>query len=310
MTERQILEELVEEMGKEEMWLQRYQIEDLKVGRMWQNNDILRPCMEVKFRGIPYTSCIDFSEHLKEYRHYGKEDCFGTPDWDGLLFFTLKELEKCRLGVRMLEGKSPAELGRWVYPVLVSRERNRIGLRDCPCLEFQDLAVTLRLRTPSEDRKQRGFLIRKNLLAEWKVPEEDLFRMAMENMDRDYPAVISGLTQLIRQVLAEDGEKNAPPVPESGAFYAGNSARVYGAATVLDPKNLAYFYEFIGEDYYLIPSSIDEMILFPESKGKGREAEIRSLLYRVNREIPGRIVLSDSLYFYRHEEEKISEILP
>ena len=75
-------------------------------------------------------------------------------------------------------------------------------------------------------------------------------------------------------------------------------------------------YETVGEAYYLIPSSMDELLAIPvgfasdpeQEEGSGEESpadRLKEIIQEVNTEVLNRTeILSDSLYYYSVEEDR------
>lgn len=80
-------------------------------------------------------------------------------------------------------------------------------------------------------------------------------------------------------------------------WVLGNDAWLFGATSLLFPGVLAKFGERIGRNFYILPSSIHEVILLPEGR-----AETRALLYDMvqssNRTLEPARFLSNSVYYY------------
>ena len=84
-----------------------------------------------------------------------------------------------------------------------------------------------------------------------------------------------------------------------------NVSRCRGAACILYEDTLRRAAEEYGEDFYILPSSVHEVILFPVSEEKHPE-RLRDIVREVNRtQILPEEVLSDNVYYYRRKERKI-----
>ena len=65
-------------------------------------------------------------------------------------------------------------------------------------------------------------------------------------------------------------------------------------------------YEEIGENYYLLPSSIHEMIIVPESNSPSRE-HLNEMITEVNQtQVDEEEFLSDCVYYYNSSTKTLS----
>jgi hypothetical protein len=63
--------------------------------------------------------------------------------------------------------------------------------------------------------------------------------------------------------------------------------------------------EMLKEDYFVLPSSIHEVIVVPESKGLDAE-EMCKMVKEINEtQVAPEEVLSDHAYFYRRKERQL-----
>ena len=67
----------------------------------------------------------------------------------------------------------------------------------------------------------------------------------------------------------------------SGMHILSNSRKMFGAGVIIAPKVQRMCLEQLGESFYILPSSIHELILLPESLATTR-AELDQLIREVN----------------------------
>ena len=84
-----------------------------------------------------------------------------------------------------------------------------------------------------------------------------------------------------------------------------NESGYLGAAVILYSDVLKKEYERLGENFYIIPSSIHEIIVVPESFGMNR-IEMENMLRSINAsDVREEEILSDYVYYYMGKEERI-----
>lgn len=170
---------------------------------------------------------------------------------------------------------------------LVNAEKNKELLKEVPHLKFLDLAVVLRMLVGEDQCEFASALIRKNSLKSFGLNEFDLFRKCFKNLESGFmKPEIQGLE-----------EKLFGKSEEELAFVVTNEYGRYGAIEIFNPQVQEKVYQKIGGDYYIIPSSLHEVICCPvkDADVKG----LHELLMTVNRtSVPIEEQLSDSLYRY------------
>lgn len=240
---------------------------------------------------------------------YEEQDGAETPDVDFLMDY---EKAKKRLA-----------------PKLVNREKNREMLKDMPYREFLDMAVVFYCFVESPLSGTAAVMIKNAHVREWKVSVDRLYLDALENAERMLPGTIRSMEELFaRMVLEEDipiwewreeGEEDFPKlegVPEGGTeggepapipfLVLTNNRRYLGAACILYAGLLAEFAQKRKENFYILPSSVHEVILLPESR-VGRQEKLIQMVEEVNRtQLAPEEVLSDTVYYYDRISGKIS----
>lgn len=156
----------------------------------------------------------------------------------------------------------------------------------------------------------------------WHVTEKELFQTAWSNTAILFPASLKKLTQIIADISGNHVEKAHTEASE--LFYENdplpfdwyvltNCHSLYGAAAISYKGLSDRLYRRFGKPFYAIPSSIHEMILYPEPedtelKNKFCPEYIKEILFFVNRNnLEPNEYLSDSLYYYDGKELIITE---
>jgi hypothetical protein len=143
-------------------------------------------------------------------------------------------------------------------------------------------------------------VITDKLLEETGMTEDELFDRAIRNTAKKYPPVLQDLAESACSLPDEcDNLFIAPAVktpPGTGpGFVLTNSRFFWGACALFYPGVMARLYELIGGDFYVLPSSVHELILLAaEDQDPQQLAElVRSANRSVVRENE---VLADDLY--------------
>lgn len=193
---------------------------------------------------------------------------------------------------------------------LFGRAGNEAFLEDLPYVEFLDMAVCF-YYVDEADREGLNKLLTVNngLMKRWGTDTEELFRLASQNTPRIFPGECRALDQMIMKLMSLDmggGEGKCPGFSFEGfpIQVLSNSQRYYGAACILYPGLLERTAEREGS-FYIIPSSIHEVILVEEEGVKSVD-KMKEMVCQVNREVlEPEEVLTDSLYYYDAAEKKV-----
>ena len=195
---------------------------------------------------------------------------------------------------------------------LVNTEKNRVLLEDIPHIEFLDLSIVFQCLVSQEDLGTASILIHNVHLKLWDISVEELYQAAKENTRHLQGYEIKSMTDVLYEIMkTEDGEefddddyisKLSDSVP---MYVLSNKSRVEGAACMLYPDLIQDFADAIDSSFYIIPSSIHELLLLPAEHDE-ESREIKSMIREINdTQVSEEEILSYSLYFYDREKGKI-----
>lgn len=218
---------------------------------------------------------------------------------------------------------------------IVSSEKNKELLKLIPHIPFLDLAVVFYCYVPENSLGNATILIYNNHLKLWGVSLESLYEDAKANTKRILPAKIVPIEQMMEEIFAEDlkrefrktEEKEFLPkedwfdhaakqllssvveVPESSdMFVMGNNKKLFGAATMLYEDVLSAVAEKFRKNIFILPSSIHELILLPDT-GEQEPEELGSMVKEINEtQVDAEEVLTNSVYYYSRESKKVSRV--
>ena len=168
---------------------------------------------------------------------------------------------------------------------LIRRDANEELLKQIPYEPFLDLAVVYYIQIDNTRFGSAAIQIRNEHLRYWRVEKEEIRRLAEKNTPRIYPAQIQ---QIVRFM-----------------YVATNEQCSLGAAVMRYPDFREKVRGMIRGDFYILPSSIHEVILVPESFGLEPE-RMAEMVKEINQTgVAPEEVLSDSVYYFDGEEIRI-----
>ena len=176
-----------------------------------------------------------------------------------------------------------------IVPRLVSFSGNEDMLERRAFVPYLNLAVVFIYVISSKEDELVSFAINDEQVRTWGVSRKKIFCDSIETSMKLFPPLIESIKEALPLVRDEDFKP----------FYVlTNSRKQYGAACVLYDNVLSDFADEIGESFYLIPSSVHEMLLIPESFNIDVR-EMKQMLIEVNDSVlKPEEVLSDRVYFF------------
>lgn len=199
----------------------------------------------------------------------------------------------------------------YIYIGLVNLERNSEVLMNRPHREFLDLAIVYYIDITKVDDNCKGMgclqvVITDDLMEQYRMNEEELYELAMKNTNDIKPKckylhdIISSSFQSEDSIL-----EDIPGIKNYNVMYLTNENNCKGSAMVFNNKVLNYASEKLGGDYYILPSSIHELILVSALADMPKEA-MYNMVHEVNmNSVCPEDYLSDSIYYYDSSDQKI-----
>ena len=188
---------------------------------------------------------------------------------------------------------------------VVSAEVNKELLETVPHQVLEDMAVVYRFVLSTGENGNASCLVSNQMLETMGVTPEQLFADAAEIAPKKNPTEIKGMSQLMAEMMGPEtaqmlGIALVDPEDEM-MFVASNPNKLNGAAVLTYPGFLEQAAEQLGGDFYVLPSSIHEIILLPE-RGDMCPRELENMVQEVNAtQVAPEDKLSDNVYHYDSE---------
>jgi len=187
---------------------------------------------------------------------------------------------------------------------LVNREKNIKLLEKIPYVDYMDLVIVFYYLAQDEVSGNATILIHNSHMKMWGVTLEEVYKQARKNTPQLLPAAITGMKEIIMQMIGEGAEKEDLFEEEIPMYVMTNSMKMNGAATMAYPNVVRNFANAIGKNVYIIPSSVHEVILVPENGKEGYR--LNDMVREVNEtQVDPKEVLADHVYYYDREENSI-----
>lgn len=271
------------------------------------NNSVIRSALLIKEPGRRYAPNIYLDSFYSRY--------LSGEDFQEMLeeILQLYELNKNNLQFDLELLTSFDCMRDRIIMRLMNYERNRKLLEDCPYLMWQDLAVTFRWVASQDEEGVSSSLIGCDLMKSWGTSPEELYELARENMPRCFPARVMNMYDMIEcmhqnqdddeeldDLMTEDLDNLIP------LFVMSNEQKINGATAVLYPDMLKTLSLQCHGNFYILPSSVHELIVLPYPRADQGET-LKGMVKNVNEEvISNDDYLSDHVYYYDCISESIT----
>ena len=317
--------ELLEFAKKVQKALQEYYGDEaqIKSQQVYKNNGILLHgvCVMEKDKNVAPTIYLN-----ELYRQYENGETFGNvikqiiemnEDYKvtknfNMNFFLDYENVKKRLVLRLIHG-----------------EKNKELLKSLPHQKYMDLAVVCYCMVESEEIGAGTILIHKNHMEEWHIDEETLFHDAFFNSPKIEPYQIMKMSDMVKMIIEnmiaeqaenfcldeEQKEEFMEKMRESMVakvesqnipmYVLTNASRYYGAACILYPNVLEKIEQLFQDDFYILPSSVHEVILLGKKESMD-SCSLNEMIQEINQTQVARDEwLSDHTYLYQKKDKRL-----
>ena len=179
---------------------------------------------------------------------------------------------------------------------LIHAKKNEVLLKSMPYIAYLDFAIVFYILFEVDESGTATIPITHELTQLWGVSLDEIQQNAFCNAPTLLPASFKPMQIVINELMGTNCVEGE--CIEDLMFVLTNSLRTFGAACILYDGILDKISEEIGENFYILPSSIHEMIIVPESSSPSR-AHLDEMITEVNQtQVDEEEVLSDCVYYY------------
>lgn len=174
------------------------------------------------------------------------------------------------------------------------------------CRYFADIPCNARIQLAPGEESFASIVINENILKGWGKEFEEVFKDAMDNT----PNVCRTTIQPMGEALGDLGfpdEMNGEDIDM--LLVVSNDKKIDGAANIFLPGVMEEVARRVGGSYFIIPSSVHEVLVHPVIPDvNGTEESVyrlEELIRDVNREaVADDEILSNNAYFYNAETKE------
>lgn len=186
---------------------------------------------------------------------------------------------------------------------LISYQKNKEFLSLVPHRRILDLAIIYQLVFEGTDTTMGAAVVYQDHCRIWEVTEDILFQTAIASMIRRFPPSLNSVEALI----------GLPELPvQSGfphLFALTNSKAFFGASVIMYPGILRTAAKKLGGAYYILPSSMHEVLLLAKDKDTD-PSQLKEIVEEVNlTDAVSTDFLSNHVYEYDSDEDTVTIVV-
>lgn len=199
-----------------------------------------------------------------------------------------------------------------------SAEKNQELLQNVPHELKEDLAITFHLAVDLDEEGLASTMITNNIMEQYGITEEQLYQDALVSSPKVLPATVENMDKLLRRMMLDDMKASGMGAEELKAMeeemdqmisanpnpmtVVSNEQTVDGASALFYPGMMDLIGESLKGDYFILPSSINEMIVVPDD-GSLDHKELKAMVNEVNHtQVSPEERLTDEVYHYDTKE--------
>lgn len=195
---------------------------------------------------------------------------------------------------------------------LINTERNQELLKEIPHAKFLDLSIIFQVLLPEND-SIHGFstiTIRNEHCKQWEIGIDELVFAARRNTPRLLPYTARNMQSVLTELLEMPMETNIDDdilnMVGSKIVVLSNVKNTNGGTVLLDKNFLRECSDNIDSSYYILPSSIHEVLAIPDDDTMDVDA-LKDMVKTVNdTEVTKEEILSYSVYYFDRENDRLS----
>lgn len=195
---------------------------------------------------------------------------------------------------------------------VVATERNAEMLANIPHKEMEDMSLVCRFVVETGEAGMGSILVNNSMLENFGITNDQLFDDAMKYAPDLRPSEIKSMADMLAEIMGIDVSEldeqfGAAPNAEVPMYVASTQDRTNGAGIIAYPGFLDMAAEKIGGDFFLLPSSVHEVIIVPDN-GKADFRALEAMVQEVNAtQVEPKDQLSDHVYHY-DSKDKVFEL--
>ena len=186
-----------------------------------------------------------------------------------------------------------------LFVKLVNTERNRELVEQSISKEFLDLSAVVRVVLKMDKEGMTSKILSKEDAEMLGMTEEEIYAAALKNTLRLFPPKLMNLWEYVEQSIGVGLSRREDEVT---TYILTNQKEVDGAFYLMSRELVGNIAEMLEDDLYILPSSVNEVLLVRASELEGGVDELNEMVRDVNETVVSeKDILSYSVYYYDKE---------
>lgn len=147
---------------------------------------------------------------------------------------------------------------------LINHQKNSEYLNNVPHIDYLDFAIVFLIYMAEDKDGYAAITVTNHLMENWKITVDELYDLAKKNTPRLFPYRFQNIESIfLNQQTIDEFSELCPLRPEM--YMLTNNSKTNGATVILYTELLADIAESFGSDLILLPSSIHEFLVVPDT---------------------------------------------
>ena len=187
---------------------------------------------------------------------------------------------------------------------LVSKENNQAYYKKGPYRIHPMGAEVLYMEVERNESGSMYTQVTNDMAESWKIPKAELFQIALENTQKSDEVKFQSMNEVMSEIMTGNAEEDF----DSPMYVLTNKDTQYGATVALYPDVLKQISRQIGSDYYILPSSVHELLILRKKDCDITEKELRSMVREINQSIvEPEEILGNEVFEYRADMDRVKK---
>ena len=186
-----------------------------------------------------------------------------------------------------------------LFVKLINTERNEALIEKCISKEFLDLSAVVRVVLKMDKEGMSSMALSKKDAENLGMTEEEIYAAALANTLRLFPPKLMNLGRYVEMSIGVElplGED------EVTTYILTNQKEVDGAIYFMSPEVVGAIAEALEDDLYILPSSVNEVLLVRASELEDGVDELKEMVRDANETVVAeKDILSYNVYHYDKE---------
>lgn len=208
---------------------------------------------------------------------------------------------------------------------LINCEKNKAFLKNVPHIKWMDLAVIFCILVKKDSEGIGSITVNNDLMERWRLTVDILYSTASGNTPLLFESMVKPMDEIIKTLvfnpdpkfgddnyddtlMADIVQKQHTRNHNQPMYVAGNKSGLNGAAWLLQMNEVRKLSKSLGNDLFILPSSIHEVIVVPFTNEISQN-DLYQMVCDVNAtQVAPEEFLSNNVYLYTMEDDTLTPL--